>query len=187
MRNGYRVMCSRWKDVVEAYQFAKRNDLNKENLLEAHRFLSANLLHANDQGAWRTKGVKVGNAFVTIYMPPHQSLVPRYMDELMKEVASLVQLKLSIEQAFYYAAYLHLVFAKIHPFIDGNGRCARLLEKWFLASQIGEIAWSIGSEGYYIRNLDAYYENLAAIGPDWGASQWERSVPFLLMLARSVG
>ncbi|WP_220392957.1 Fic family protein [Chitinophaga lutea] len=33
---------------------------------------------------------------------------------------------------------IHLVFVKIHPRADGNGRSARLLEKWFLAVKLGK-------------------------------------------------
>ncbi|MBL0098191.1 MAG: Fic family protein [Bacteroidetes bacterium] len=33
---------------------------------------------------------------------------------------------------------IHLVFVKIHPLNDGNGRSARLIEKWFLAQKLGK-------------------------------------------------
>jgi Fic family protein len=173
-------------DLVLAYQFAQEHTLGTANLLEAHRILAALLVNANDQGAWRTKGVKVGNAFVTVYMAPHQSLVPGLMDQLMREVDALLLRELTLDEVFYYAAMLHLAFAKIHPFVDGNGRTARLLEKWFLAHHLGPVAWSLRSEQVYIRNLDQYYDTLAALGPDWGNLQWDQCVPFLLMLPEAL-
>ena len=58
----------------------------------------------------------------------------------------------NIEEVFYFASMLHLVFAHIHPFQDGNGRAARLLEKWFLASKLEDKAWLIQSEKFYKEN-----------------------------------
>jgi Fic family protein len=173
-------------DLVSAYQFAQRHPINKANLLEAHRIASALLVNENDRGAWRTKGVKVGNALITVYMAAHQSQVPKLMDQLLAEIDALLQHKLSVVEAFYYASLLHLAFVKIHPFIDGNGRTGRLLEKWFLAHHIGPIAWSVRSERYLIRNLDDYYDTLAALGPEWGSLQWDRCVPFLLLLPQAL-
>lgn len=173
-------------DLVSAYRFAQKNPLNTANLLEAHRIASELLVNANDRGAWRSKGVKVGNTITTVYMAPHQSLVPSLMEPLMAQTGTLLDQKLTIEEAFYFAALLHLVFVKVHPFIDGNGRTGRLLEKWFLARHIGSIAWSIRSERYLIRNLDDYYDTLAAVGPDWGSLQWHRCVPFLLLLPQAL-
>lgn len=46
-------------------------------------------------------------------------------------------------EIFYYAAFVHLVFIKIHPSQDGNGRTARLLEKWFLIEKMGEKATAV--------------------------------------------
>ncbi|MBL0044810.1 MAG: Fic family protein [Flavobacteriales bacterium] len=173
-------------DLVSAYQFAQQHPLNTANLLEAHRIASTLLVHANDQGQWRTKGVKVGNAITTVYMAPHQTLVPGLMDQLMQEVDALSSKKLATDEAFYYAALLHLAFVNIHPFIDGNGRSARLLEKWFLAKHIGPIAWSIRSEKYIINHRDEYYDTLALLGNQWGILDYDLCIPFLLLLTRSL-
>ena len=43
-----------------------------------------------------------------------------YIDLLLKN-------ELTVDEVFYYAAYIHLVFVNIHPFVDGNGRATRLI------------------------------------------------------------
>jgi Fic family protein len=86
---------------------------------------------------------------------------------------------------FYYASLVHLWVAKIHPFMDGNGRAARLAEKWFLASKIGFSAWSIHSEKYYWDNRPEYYQNIA-LGYNYYALHWDRCIPFILMLPKAL-
>lgn len=175
------------KDLVDAYAFAQGHELNTKNLLEAHRIASALVvLSDNDRGAWRTKGVKVGNAFTTVYMAPHQSQVPALMDQLMSELQEHLARNLDLTEAFYYASLLHLQFVKVHPFIDGNGRSARLLEKWFLAKHLGPIAWSIRSEKYIINHRDEYYDALGRLGSQWGTLDYDQCIPFLLLLPRSL-
>jgi len=173
-------------DLVNAYHFAQANTLSLQNLLKAHGILANLLVGANNRGAWRSKGVKVGNAYTTVYLAPHQLLVPELMAQLFREVVALNARTLSTEEAFYFAAMLHLAFVDIHPFIDGNGRTTRLLEKWFLAQHIGPLAWSIRSEKYIINHRDEYYDALRAVGPQWGSLDLARSIPFLLLLPQAL-
>jgi len=58
----------------------------------------------------------------TDFTPPPPTEVPRAMQEFLNSLPSLQQL-----HPVEYAAMLHLNFVTIHPFIDGNGRTARLL------------------------------------------------------------
>ena len=81
---------------------------------------------------------------------------------------------------------VHLVFVKIHPFNDGNGRTARLLEKWFLAQKLGEKAWFIQSEKNYYHQHQTYYKNLRALGLEYPELDYTKTMPFLLMLPESL-
>ena len=81
---------------------------------------------------------------------------------------------------------LHLVFVKIHPWNDGNGRSARLIEKWFVAQKLGENAWFIESEKYYYTELINYYKNIRVLGIEYQNLDYTNALPFLLMMAKSV-
>ena len=92
---------------------------------------------------------------------------------------------LRVEEVFYYASLIHLKLAHIHPFMDGNGRAARLAEKWFLSLKTGVIAWKIRSEKYYFENRSKYYENIN-LGQNYYELNYRKSFPFLEMLSNSI-
>jgi Fic family protein len=76
---------------------------------------------------------------------------------------------------------LHLVFVKIHPFQDGNGRTARLIEKWFLIEEIGQKATSVQLEKNYYKRLNDYYSNIKKLGLEYEELDYGKSLDFLLM------
>ena len=53
---------------------------------------------------------------------------------------------------------------KIHPFQDGNGHTAWLIEKWFLIEKIGQKEASVQLEKNYYKKLKDYYSNIRKIG-----------------------
>jgi Fic family protein len=113
-------------------------------------------------------------------------IVKDEFETFWNEIDELIKQELSLNKVFYYASLIHLVFVKIHPFCDGNGRTGRLLEKWFLKTKLGEKAWYIGSEHFSYKNLQNYYHNLARVGLFYEELTYEKSIPFLLMLPNSL-
>jgi len=89
-------------------------------------------------------------------------------------------------EIFYYASLLHLVFVKIHPFQDGNGRAARLIEKWFLIEKIGQKAAFVQLEKNYYKNLRNYYANIKKVGFEYDNLDYSKSLDFLLMTVKGI-
>ena len=175
-------------DLFTAYLFANENKLTQKNFLEAHKLAAAHLLPKNQQGALRkTEMLVLDNKTGRIQYEatPLRILNDQYV-RFWKEVESLIKKDLTIEEVFYYAAFIHLIFVDIHPFADGNGRISRLLEKWFLAEKLGERAWYIQSEKFYYKHVNEYYRNLARLGMFYEELDYEKSIPFLLMLPQSL-
>jgi Fic family protein len=118
-------------------------------------------------------------------MAVEPEFVKEEISKLFSDIKELISRELSYKEIFYYASMIHLLFEKIHPFMDGNGRAGRLLEKWFLSEKIGENAWSIESEKYYARHRAEYYKKIH-IGYNYYTLKMEQCVPFLLMLPMSL-
>ena len=169
------------ENLIAAYEFAQKSDLNEENLLEAHRLFSKTLLIKEKRGTYRTEKVGVFGATGLVYLAIEPEFVVERMAAFFENIAYLLKEELSLEKTFYFASLIHLVFAHIHPFADGNGRAARLLEKWFLAQKLGENYWKIPSEKYYKEHQSKYYENIN-LGVNYYEVDYDRCLPFLLML-----
>ncbi len=175
------------ENLVKAYRFASENKLNKTNFLKSHEILSKTLLSVSFRGKVRKQMVAIydSDSFRPVYIAIEPEFVNEELTRLFDDIAVLLKRDLSYKEIFYFASMIHLHIALIHPFMDGNGRSARLCEKWFLASKLGLAAWSIKSERYYWENRSEYYQNIA-LGYNYYALKWDRCIPFLLMLPKAL-
>jgi Fic family protein len=173
------------EELIKAYQFAKENELTLKNSLKAHEIITTSILVKKERGKLRKVKVGVRSEGRLTYLAIEPEFVKQELEKLFEDIAILISAKLTIEEIFYYAAYIHLVFVNIHPFVDGNGRATRLIEKWFLAKKLGDKAWFITSEKNYWNNRPAYYRNLQ-IGVNYYEVKYENSIPFLLMLPNAL-
>ena len=171
------------EDLVAAYDYVRTHALNKKNVLHTHALSARQLVTKKYRGAYRDKGVSVYDLSTgeRVYEGALPGAVPGEMNKLFADIKLLRKQELTIDEVFYYAAFIHLVFAKIHPFADGNGRTARLIEKWFLADKLGSTAWFIQSERNYQRKRRSYYRNID-IGPTYEKNNYDLCLDFLLML-----
>ncbi|WP_413666178.1 Fic family protein [Mucilaginibacter sp. Mucisp86] len=173
-------------DLYEAYQFAQINKLNYQSVQEAHSLLTKHILQKDRRGKLRT-----GNMFVITpdgkieYVACAPDLVEQKLELFFNDVDLLLKAKLTTPEVFFFASMIHLIFVKIHPFEDGNGRTARLLEKWFIAEKLGTKAWFLQSEKYYYDHHQTYYHNIRLLGLEYDLLDYSAALPFLLMLPQS--
>ncbi len=173
-------------DLFAAYEFARNNPLHLKNMLKAHAMLTKHILAANGRGRIRTNVEMILDKDGRIeYVAAPPAMVKQETEKLFHDTKLLLQSDLDLAETFYFAAMLHLVFLKIHPMEDGNGRTARLLEKWFLAEKLGEQAWYVPSERFYYSHLQDYYKNVH-LGLEYESVNYDRCLPMLLMLAKAV-
>lgn len=174
-------------DLYNAYTFAKSNILNQKNISEAHKLLSKHIVAKNWQGKFRLHNMYVSTSDGRIeYVAASPYEVENEMTKFYSDIAILKKAILSIEEVFYFASLIHLVFVKIHHWNDGNGRTARLLEKWFLAQKLGHKAWFIQSEKMYYNQHNTYYKNIRLLGLEYPDLDYKQALSFLLMLPTSL-
>ena len=107
----------------QAYDFmckkASDQSFSEDDILQLHRLFYYRI-DENNAGTYRHESVIVTGTDFEFPKPSH---VP----ELMK---AFIQLVPELEKSYHpvhFAALLHIKLVTIHPFIDGNGRTARLL------------------------------------------------------------
>jgi Fic family protein len=174
-------------DLYSAYDFIDNNSLTLENVQKAHSILSKNLLAKSKHGLIRSNPMFVINSDDKIeYVAASPEIVNSELDKLFHDIDLLQQANLNPFEIFYYASLLHLVFVKIHPFQDGNGRTARLVEKWFLIEKIGQKATSVQIEKNYFKRLKDYYSNIRKIGLEYEDLDYSKCLDFLLMTVKGI-
>ncbi len=173
-------------DLYKAYVFAQKNKLTSANFLKAHALLTKHLLLKSKQGAYRTGNMVVMEHKTKRiqYEAALASDVKKLMGLLWKDIKQLKKAKLTTVEVFYFASFIHIVFVNIHPFEDGNGRAARLLEKWFISEKLGEKTWFMQTELNYYTNVNDYYKNLNRLGMFYAELDYSKALPFLLMLPK---
>lgn len=174
-------------DLYAAYDFIDNNTLNINNVKKAHSILSSNLLPKSQQGLIRNNPMFVINSEDKIeYVAANPEIVKKELDKLFHDIDLLIKTDINSFEIFYYASFLHLVFVKIHPFQDGNGRTARLIEKWFLIQKIGQKAASVQLEKNYYKRLKEYYSNIKKLGLEYNVLDYDKSLDFLLMTVKGI-
>ena len=183
--NGQKVKAgkeiSEIENLVKAYKQAQNIELTEDSLLNCHRILSETLLIRSKRGKYRTEQVGVFGKSGLSYLAVEPEFVRQEMKLLFAGIAVLLSSELTVSEAFYFASMIHLKFVQIHPFMDGNGRAARLLEKWFIAQKLGKLFWKLPSEEYYMKNRKRYYETLD-LGVNYYELNDDRCIGFLTML-----
>lgn len=147
-----------------------------EDLIRSLHFMMMRYDLAKHPGRWRPGAIYVRNEATKkiVYQGPDAGKVPGLMKDL---VASLNEK--SAMPPMVRAAMAHLNLTMIHPFSDGNGRMARVIQSLVLARERILAPEFCSIEEYLGRETQAYYKVLADVGagawhPERDAKPWVR-------------
>lgn len=101
-------------------------DITEDTIKKLHR-LFYQKVDADRAGSYRTIQVYISG---TEYVPPSPDDVPLLMNDLVNKLNS----SRSVVHPIELAAMAHKRLVDIHPFVDGNGRTARLLMNLILVN-----------------------------------------------------
>ena len=172
LAEGREVMVSR-KDKQEVLnylealeripEFAKKYPFQNNDLLDIHKIVTKDTLeNPKDEGSFRNRQVVVANKATgeIIFKPPPTKQVPRLVNEFFlwynsknaNEIDSVIK-----------AGLVHYEIVRIHPFIDGNGRTARILATLTLYMRGFDTKRYFALDDYYDHDRRSYYEVLSRV------------------------
>ncbi|MEW6162973.1 MAG: Fic family protein [Nitrospirota bacterium] len=175
LAHGRKVMATR-KDKQEVLNYLKAlEDIEKltngkkiteKNILNIHKMLTQGTLeNPSDCGTYRNRYVVVANRLTgeVIFNPPSNEEVPGLVKDLVEWLNSseVKELDPVIE-----AGIAHYEFVRIHPFVDGNGRTARVLSTLILYLRGFDTKQFFCLDDYYDSDRQAYYRVLQSVNPN---------------------
>lgn len=158
---------------------AEKGKFKVADLLNIHKIITKNVMqNIADSGVFRNRQVFVGKRIfdgttfkdVVEYMPPKTEEVSRLVQEFTEW--------LNLDKSWglnpvLLAGIAHYEIARIHPFIDGNGRTARLVATLILYLSGFDHRRIFALDDYYDRDRQAYYAALKTAQQSNGdITQW---------------
>jgi len=147
-------------------EFAERKPFKLTDLLELHKLVTRDTLeNPADEGSFRNQQVAVVNRATgqIIFMPPPTdqvaTLVEEYLEWFNSEEADEIDPVLE-------AGLAHYELVRIHPFVDGNGRTARVMASIVLFKRAFDIKRFFALDDYYDKDRRAYYTALKTVDQD---------------------
>jgi Fic family protein len=141
----------------------KGEKISEESLLTIHKLLTQETLENSfDCGNYRNRYVVVGNRLTgeVIFRPPSNEEVPGLVKNLIEWLNSPEAKALD---PVIEAGIAHYELVRIHPFVDGNGRTARVLATLILHLRGFDAKQLFCLDDYYDTDRPAYYRVLQSV------------------------
>jgi Fic family protein len=138
--------------------------ITEETILSLHTLVVKDILASAETGQYRRVPVVVGVPATgeVVFRPPDWEDVPGLVADL---VAWLNSPEAAALMPVLEAGIAHYELARIHPFVDGNGRTARALATLTLCQRGFDTKRFFALDEYYNQDRASYYEALRSVDP----------------------
>lgn len=131
--------------------------IRPNDFYDVHQLVVKDVLQKKDSGCLRQVPVSIMN-------PASGDVIeecpePHFLSDLMEDLWSWLDQTKQLDP-FLRAFSFHFLIVAIHPFVDGNGRTARLMQHLLLLKSGEDIARLIPSETVIVENKQNYYQAL---------------------------
>lgn len=157
-----------------------------ETILEIHRITTERILSLEQSGKFRSRQVVIRNTRTGLvsYTPPPAAEVPYLIEDLVGWINSEETKQM---HPVIKAGIIHYELARIHPFVDGNGRAARAVATLLMFLDGYDIRKFFSLEEYFDHNPMDYYETLQAVSNQLVIDTHERDLtPWLEYFTQGV-
>ncbi|OGE38060.1 hypothetical protein A3B42_00140 [Candidatus Daviesbacteria bacterium RIFCSPLOWO2_01_FULL_38_10] len=157
-----------------------------ETILEIHKLTTEKILPEGSTGKFRVRQVVVKNTKTgeISYTPPPAVEVPYLIEDLVNWINSDEGKSV---QPVIKAGIIHYEIARIHPFVDGNGRVARAVATLLMFLDNYDIRKFFSFEEYFDENPMDYYLTLQAVSNQLVMDTHERDLtPWLEYFTQGV-
>jgi len=144
-------------------ELAKRTPFSPRDLLEVHKIVTKETLeNPKDEGIFRDRQVFVGNRITgeVIFMPPPTEQVSELINDFFNWFNSPGADELN---PVIHAGITHYELVRIHPFVDGNGRTARIMASLVFYERGFDVKRFFALDDYYDNDRRVYYAALKSV------------------------
>ncbi len=157
-----------------------------ETILKIHNLTTEKIIPEDSSGKFRIRQVVIKNSQTgqISYTPPPAPEVPYLIEDLINWINSEETKEL---HPVIKAGIVHYEIARVHPFVDGNGRVARAVATLMMFLDGYDIRRLFSLEDYFDENPMDYYVTLQAVSNQLVMDVHERDLtPWLEYFSKGV-
>lgn len=160
------------------------NEINEDNLYRLYQTAIGNYLDAETRLPQDCK-YRNDAVYVVGGKEVHEGLSHELIPEYMSRFMSFINTETDIDD-LAKAAIIHFYLAYIHPYFDGNGRMARLLQLWYMVQRGYAAAMFVSMSAQIRQTRTLYYKAYRQIEENAKISGCIDVTPFVLYFAENV-